>query len=82
MSWVLGIYGVVDELDGSAVPLFSMSTMASDLHAIKLPQAPIELMLRSGIDYRPGMARYYAEQYLSPAYASSRAQIRRQTATA
>lgn len=49
---------------------------------IKLPQAPIELMLRSGIDYRPGMARYYAEQYLSPAYASSRAQIRRQTATA
>ena len=50
MSWVQGKYGVVGELDGSAVPLFSMSTMALDLHAIKLPQAPIELMLCSGID--------------------------------
>jgi len=28
MSWVLGKYGVVGELDGFAVPLFSMSTMA------------------------------------------------------
>ena len=43
MSRVLGMYGVVGELDGSAVPLFSISTMALDLHAIKLPQAPIEL---------------------------------------
>ena len=43
MSWALGMYWVVGELDGSAVPLFSISTMALDLHAVKLPQAPIEL---------------------------------------